>query len=115
MHETKKNLKLIYKVISSDANVYEDKRIVSKILKMGENNQYGNALTKLLPTGSIKRQKKPTLRELDLMIQGISDEDSIAPLFIVDIESDQKKPTEETLLFNEIYMPIIEKKGSFAQ
>lgn len=49
------------------------------------------------------------------MIQGISDEDSIAPLFIVDIESDQKKPTEETLLFNEIYMPIIEKKGSFAQ
>ena len=49
------------------------------------------------------------------MIQGISDEDNIAPLFIVDIESDQKKPTEETLLFNEIYMPIIEKKGSFAQ
>lgn len=58
MHETKKNLKLIYKVISSDADVYEDKRIVSKILKMGENNQYGNALTKPLPTGSIKRQKK---------------------------------------------------------
>lgn len=91
----KKNLKLIYKVISSDANVYEDKRIVSKILKMDQKNQYGNAMIKLLPTGSIKRQKKvPTLREPDLMIQGISDEDSIASLFIVDIESEQKKPTE---------------------
>ena len=68
-------------------------------------------MTKPLPTGSIKRLKKvPTLRECDLMIQGISDKDSIRHLFIVDFEFDQKGTTEKTLLFNEIYMPIFEKK-----
>ena len=71
-------------------------------------------MTKPLPTGSIKRQKKvPTLRECDLMIQGISDKDSIRHLFIVDFEFDQKGTTEKTLLFNEIYMPIFEKKKFF--
>ena len=46
-------------------------------------------MTKLLP---IKRQKKvPTLREFDFIIQGISDEDSIGHLFIVDIEFNKKK------------------------
>ena len=71
-------------------------------------------MTKPLPTGSIKRQKKvPTLRECDLMIQGISDKDSIRHLFIVDFEFDQKGTTEKTLLFNEIYMPIFKKKKLF--
>ena len=71
-------------------------------------------MTKPLPTGRIKRQKKvPTLRECDLMIQGISDKDSIGHLFIVNIEFDQKSTTEKTLLFNEIYMPSFEKKSSF--
>ena len=34
------------------------KRVVSKILKIDENNQYGNAMTKLLPNGCIKKKKK---------------------------------------------------------
>ena len=32
-------------------NYFEDKRVVTKILKIDENNQYDNAMTKLLPTG----------------------------------------------------------------
>ena len=33
------------------------KIVVSRILKMGENNQYGNEITKSLPYGCIKKQK----------------------------------------------------------
>ena len=56
---------------------------------MDENNQYGNAMTKPLPTGSIRRVKKlPTMREFDLILQGISDTDKIGHLFIADIEFD---------------------------
>ena len=36
----------------------EHNRIITKILKMDENNQYGNAMTKPLPTGSIQKKKK---------------------------------------------------------
>lgn len=36
----------------------QDKIIVSKILKVDENDQYGNVMTKLLPTDSIKKMKK---------------------------------------------------------
>ena len=32
----------------------QKKRVIGKILKMDENNQYGNAMTKPLPTGCIK-------------------------------------------------------------
>ena len=47
-----------------------------KILKMDKNNQYGNTMTKPLPTGSIKKIKKiPSMREFDLIVQGISGED----------------------------------------
>ena len=39
-------------------NIFEDKRVVTKIIKMDENNQYGNDMTKPLPTGSTKRATK---------------------------------------------------------
>ena len=48
----KENLKIIYKIGN------EDKRVVSKILKINENNLYRNAMTKPLPNTSIKRKKK---------------------------------------------------------
>ena len=49
--------KLIYKIKNKLANKFENKRVVTKIIKMNENNQYGNAMTKPLPTGSIKNEK----------------------------------------------------------
>ena len=65
----KENLKIIYKIEN------EHNRIITKILKMDENNQYGNAMTKPLPTGSIQKKKKKknlSMREFDLIIQGVS-------------------------------------------
>ena len=100
----KENLKIIYKISN------EHKRIVTKILKVGKNDQYGNAMTKPLPTDSIKRKKVPTMREFDLIIQVISDEDKICHLFVVDKHFDQKNVSKRQLFFNEIYSPIFEKK-----
>ena len=42
------NFKCIYNIND------EKKRVISKILKLDENNQYGHAMTKPLPTGCIK-------------------------------------------------------------
>ena len=57
---------------------------------MIENKQNRNTMPKLLLTGSIEKVKKTsTIREVDLLIQNISDEDKIGHLFIVDIEFDE--------------------------
>ena len=54
-NEPKENLKLIYKIRNEEKNISGDKRVVTKILKMDENNHYGNAMTKPLPIGSIRK------------------------------------------------------------
>ena len=82
------------------------KRVSTKILKMVENNQYGQAMTKALPYGCIKRQENPPV-EFNKILHKISHKDNIGHLFIVDIKFHDKNP--KTLLFNEIYPPIFEK------
>ena len=68
-NERKKNLKPIYKRKNELKNIFEGKRIVTneKILKMDKSNKYGNAMTKPLPTGNIKKAKKMlTMKEISL-------------------------------------------------
>ena len=90
--------------------------MVTKILKIGEKNQYGNAMTKTITKGSIKKSKKlPSIREFDLLIQGISNEDKIGHLFVVDIKFDTKNASEKQFFFNEIYSLIFEKKKLYGQ
>ena len=109
--QLEENLKLIYKIKNDNKNIFEDKRVVTKILKMDEKNQYGNAMIKPLPTGNIKKMKSiPSLKEFDFIIHGISYEDKIGHLFVVDIELDHKNTDEKQLFFNEICTPIFEKK-----
>lgn len=68
-------------------NRYKDKRIVSKILKMDENNQNGNAMTKPMPLDIIKKQKIcPDLQKFNFIIETISPDNKIGQLFIVDIK-----------------------------
>ena len=87
----------------------QTKIISSEILKMGENNQYGMAMTKPLPYGCIKkRDQVPTLAEFNKILDEISHEDSIGHLFIVDIKFKDINP--KTSLFNELYLQIFEKK-----
>ena len=85
--------------------------MVTKNLKVGENNQYKNAMIKLLPTGSIKKMKKvSSMREFDLIIQGTLNKDKIGHLFVINIEFDHENANEKQLFFNEIYTLIFEKK-----
>ena len=84
------------------------KRISSVILKMDENNQYGQAMRKPLLCGCIKRNEKPpTFMEFIHILDRIFHKDKIENLFIVDIKFHYKNP--KTLLFNEIYRPVFEK------
>ena len=50
--------KLIYKLRLQDEEKLPKKRVFFKVLKLDENNQYGFAITKPLPTG-VFRKKKP--------------------------------------------------------
>ena len=87
----------------------QTKTISKKILKMDENNQYRQAMTKPFPCGCIKRQEHtPSLVEFNKILDRISHEDKIGHLFIVDIKFHNINP--KTLLFNEIYPPNFEKK-----
>ena len=53
----RQDLKVSYKLKLEGENTCSDKQIISKILKLDENNQYGYAMTKPLPTGCIKETK----------------------------------------------------------
>ena len=49
---------------------YTDNRVISKILKLDENNEYVSFMTKISPTGYIKKQKKiPTWPELNMLFE----------------------------------------------
>ena len=106
-----KQQKLVYKIKSKTTNEIENKRVSTVILKMDENNQYGNAMTKPLPIGCIKKEPQtPNIRELFLLLSGLSHTDKIGHLFVVDLEFDVERATEKELFFNEIYSPLFEKK-----
>ena len=74
---------------------------------MYENNQYGQAMTKPLPNGCIKKKKFLNLEELSELLKSVTLEDKIGHLFTVDIKFSDINL--KTLLFNEIYPPIFEK------
>ena len=105
----RKQLKLIYR-IKTAAGGYENKRISTKVLKMDENNQYGNAMTQSLPYGCIKNKWKKitSLRESNMIHNKVSHTVKMSHLFIVDIKFHVKN--EKTLSFNEMHSPIFEKK-----
>ena len=50
------NQKLVYKIKNKENNKSENKRTSTKTIKMDENNQYRNAMTKPLPTGCLKKK-----------------------------------------------------------
>ena len=83
------------------------KRVITKILKLDENNQYGMAMTKPLPTGCIKDDKDISWKTLNFLLETVSLEDKIGHLHIVDIEFDVKNSTKKEFAYNEIYPPKI--------
>ena len=89
---------------------YKRKRVITKIVKFDENNQYGYAMTRPMPTGCIKQNASPSWVTFNLLIEKVSFEDVIGHLFVVDIEFDFENASLRQLTYNEIFPPIIEKK-----
>ena len=99
-----KNWKVAYNING------KNKRVISKILKLDENNQYGHVMTKPLPTGCIKNEADLSWRTFNLLLESESLEDKIGHLYIVDIKFDYENATKEQIVYNEIYPPIVEKQ-----
>ena len=104
------DLKLGYMLKLNNYSSYERKRVITKIVKFDENNQYGYAMTRPMPTGCIKQKTSPTWPIFNLLIEKVSLEDKIGHLFVVDIEFDFENASARQLTYNEIFPPIIEKK-----
>ena len=98
------NFKCIYNIND------EKKRVISKILKLDENNQYGHAMTKPLPTGCIKNNSDISWETFNLLLESVNLNDKIGHLYIVDLKFDHKNATAKQITYNEIYPPIIEKQ-----
>ena len=104
------NLKVVYSLTLDGKNKPEKRCVIAKILKLDQNNQYGFAMTRPMPTGCIKEYPAPSWLKFNILLESISLDDWIGHLFIVDIEFDEKNATQRELLYNEIFPPIIEKK-----
>ena len=70
---------------------------------MDENSQYGNMMTRPLPYGCIKKEKRiPDVQKFNFILQNLSIDYKIGHLFVADIGFDEKNADEKTLPFNEI-------------
>ena len=79
-------------------------------MKLDENNQYGNGMTKPLLIGCIKDDNDISWKTFNFLLETISFKNNIGHLYIVDIEFHYKNATEKQFAYNEIYPPIIEKQ-----
>ena len=104
------DLKVVYSLKLNNEKNFSSKRIISKIVKLDENNQYGYAMTRPMPTGCIKENNSPSWLKFNLLLETVTLEDKIGHLFIVDIEFDLENADERRYLYNEIFPPIIEKQ-----
>ena len=82
--------------------------LLTKILKLDENNQYGFAMTKPMPTGCIKEHPTPSWLKFNLLLKTADLDDKIGHLFVVDIEFYKKSEREQ--MYYKILPPIIEKQ-----
>ena len=80
------------------------------MLKLDENNHYGFAMTKPMPTGCIKKEPQPMWKTFSLLLQHVSLDDPVAHLSVVDISFDYEKATPRKRLCNEINPAIIGKQ-----
>ena len=104
------DLKVIYKIKLDDEDYIYDRHIITKILKMDENNQYDIVITNPMPTGCIKEHPAPTWSIFNFLLESFDLCDPIGHLYIVEIEFNEKDGTKREHMYNEILLPTIEKQ-----
>ena len=82
------NYKVVYN-LKLDGKKSEKKKVITKILKLDENNQYGNGMTKPIPTGCIKDHQDISSETFNCLLEKV-----LGHLYIVDIEFDVKNATK---------------------
>ena len=103
-------MKVVCKLKLDDEN--SDGRVIQKILKHDESNQYGYAMTKPLLTGCIKKQDKvPNWKKFNFILETVDLHDTIGHLFVLDIVFNYAQPNAKTLIYNKTYCPIFEKQN----
>ena len=101
--------KVGYKLKLDGDKCYTDYRVISKIIKFDENNQYGFAMTKPMAIGAIQ-EKNASWTEFNLLLEKVSLDDPKGHIFVVDIEFDHLHATECQIIYNEIFPPLTEKQ-----
>ena len=81
------------------------RRVLSKIFKLYENNQYGFAMTKPLPTGIFKKELFVSLNILNKSIKNFNPNAKIGNIFIIDIEFDANDDPR-IKMYNEVLLCI---------
>ena len=99
------NYKVGYKLELDTDKCYTDYRVISKIIKFDENNQYGFAMTKPMPIGHT------SWTVFNLQLEKVSLDDPKGHIFVVDIEFDHLNATECQIMYNEIFPPFTEKQS----
>ena len=84
--------------------------MITKIIKLDENNQYGFAMTKSMPTGCIKENEPPSWLDFNILLETVDLDDPIGHLCIDDIFFDERNATKKQWLYEETFPPIIEKQ-----
>ena len=102
------NYKVGYNIKLDNDELSRECRVISKIIKFDENNQYGFAMTKHMPVGAIK-EKEASWAEYNILFEKVSLDDKKGDIFIVDIEFDYLHATDRQIIYNEIIPPFIEK------
>ena len=104
------DLKVIDKIKLDDEYYIHDRHIITKNLKMDENDQYDIVMTKPMPTGCIKEHHAPTWSIFTFLLEIFDLYNPIGLLYIVEIEFNEKDATEREHMYNEILPPTIEKQ-----
>ena len=63
-----------------------------------------------MPTGCINDGNDLSWEKFNILLEKVDFEDEIGHLFVVDIMFDLKSATKRQLVYNEMYLPIMEKK-----
>ena len=89
---------------------YSKKRVITKISKLDENNQYGFGMIKPLPTGYIKQNLDTSCRNFNFLLQNVSLNDQIGHLYVVDIEFDHTKAAEKKKFIMKFIHQLLKNK-----
>ena len=65
------DLKVVYSLMLEGKKKPQKRRVITKILKLDENDQYGFTMTKPMPAGCIKEHPSPSWKKFNLLLESI--------------------------------------------